>query len=78
VYSIRTSIPVILPAERNSSLRPVRTGLGTVQAGRNPLAHKAHQPTDQVEAREVVVFASMLMRSLDLAEQRLDDIDAAG
>jgi uncharacterized protein (TIGR02391 family) len=51
--------------------------MGVMAALRNPLAHKAYQPTDPVEG-EVVVFASMLMRSLDLAEQRLDEIDAAG
>jgi uncharacterized protein (TIGR02391 family) len=45
--------------------------MGAMAALRNPLAHKAYQPTDPVEAWELVVFASLLMRSLDLAEQRL-------
>jgi uncharacterized protein (TIGR02391 family) len=52
--------------------------MGAMAALRNPLAHKAYQPTDPVEASELIVFASMLMRSLDLAERRLDEVHAGG
>lgn len=45
--------------------------MGALAGLRNPLAHKAYQPQDSDEVWEIIGFASMLMRGLDLAERRL-------
>ncbi|MFG2234956.1 TIGR02391 family protein [Streptomyces sp. NPDC048723] len=71
---------LVVTRETGPSLPSEREGLrdlfkGAIGGLRNPRAHGPHAEDDPEEAYEMLAFASLLMRRLDIAEQHLTPVD---